>query len=103
MDEVVSWGLISKLRAKPMFRAALASTLASFYAEHTAAYATVVVAEDPADKDVVWVTQFWESKGTHEAVMTPQLMDAYGKSGALILAYEMQVETRPVMAPVSAT
>ncbi|MEZ0244829.1 MAG: hypothetical protein ACAH11_15755 [Sphingomonas sp.] len=100
-DERVTWGLISKIRAKPRWRDALAVTLTEFYAAHTAPYATVVVAEDAADKDVVWVTQFWESEAVHATIMVPDLLDAYGKSAALIERHEIEIVIRPVMEPVT--
>ena len=56
-----------------------------------------VVAAEPADPDVVWVTEVWESKGAHGAALTlPAVQEAIAAGRPLIAAFELRIETSPI-------
>lgn len=56
-----------------------------------------VVAEDPANPDVVWITEVWDSAERHRASLAlPAVRDAIARGKPLIAAFGQYVETRPV-------
>ena len=56
-----------------------------------------VVAKDAADENVVWVTEVWDAKSSHDASLSlPAVKNAIPQSKALVASFERVAETRPV-------
>jgi|TARA_R100000935_G_scaffold43411_1_gene65816 quinol monooxygenase YgiN len=55
-----------------------------------------VVASDPADANVIWITEVWDSQESHAASLSmPSVQEAIGKGRPLIAGMERIAETRP--------
>ena len=96
MEGAAMWGMIGKIKAQPGQRAALAAVL-------TAGSGTMpgclgyVVSEDLADADALWVTEYWDSKASHDASLSlPAVKDAIAKGRPLIAGFERGAELRPI-------
>lgn len=100
MDEANPWGCISRIRAKSGFRDGLMLKLRDDWAKLPGCVA-YIVAEDLADVDLIWVSEFWESReGREELLKDFRLMDAMGAARAFTAGEEFRAEFRPVLAPV---
>jgi quinol monooxygenase YgiN len=98
-DEQETYGLIAKIRCKPGARPALAAILNSDSGEMPGCIAYLIAA-DLKDEDVLWVTEFWESKHAHEeSLKLPAVQEAIAEGRPLIAGFEMAVETRPIIDP----
>lgn len=90
------FGLIGKMRAVAGKRDELIGILAA----GTGAMpgnVSYVIAEDPDDRDVIWVTEIWDSAETHAASLDlPEVREAITRGKPLIAAFEMHQTTRPV-------
>jgi quinol monooxygenase YgiN len=90
------YGLISKIKAQPGQRDALAAILL----EGTAAMPgclNYVVAIDPKDPDALWVTEVWDSQGSHKASLAlPSVKQAIAKGRPLIAGFGERFETNPL-------
>jgi quinol monooxygenase YgiN len=88
-------GLIGKIRAVPGERDELATILAGLGAmEGCRAY---VVAHDPSDEDVIWVTEVWDSAEAHRrSLELPSVQAAITRGRPLIASFDLRVETVPV-------
>jgi quinol monooxygenase YgiN len=90
------FGLIGKMRAATGRRADLIAIL-SEGTDAMPGCLSYVIAEDPADADVIWVTEVWDSEGAHRASLDiPAVRSAIIKGKPLIAAFEMHQTTRPV-------
>ena len=108
------YGLIGKMTAKAGERSALAALLLagltgmpgcprSTLFPYTTLFRSMpgclsyVVAEDPADPDVLWITEAWESQDAHRASLSlPSVQAAIAKGRPLIAGMETVAETRPI-------
>ena len=96
-DEIDSYGFIGKVRCHPGKRKALIAVLGSDYGAMPGCV-LYLVAEDLKDEDVLWITEIWESKGAHDqSLQLPGVKEAIAAGRPLIKAFEMAVETRPVL------
>ncbi|MCW3847801.1 antibiotic biosynthesis monooxygenase [Sphingomonas sp. LB-2] len=96
-DEIDSYGFIGKVRCHPGKRAALAAVLNSD-AGAMPGCILYLIAEDLKEADVLWITEIWESKSAHDqSLELPGVKAANAKGRPLIKAFEMAVETRPVL------
>lgn len=90
------YGLISKINAVPGQRDALAAILV----EGTRAMPgclSYVIASDLADGDALWITEVWDSQGSHRASLSlPAVQEAIAKGRALIVGFGSRVETAPI-------
>ena len=90
------YGLISKLNAVPGERDALAAILV----EGTQAMPgclSYVIAADSADEHALWVTEVWDSRGSHHASLSlPAVQAAIAKGRAMIAGFGSRVETVPI-------
>jgi quinol monooxygenase YgiN len=90
------YGLISKLNTVPGQRDALAAILV----EGTQAMPgcrSYVIASDPADDNVLWITEVWDGKESHQASLSlPAVHAAVGKGRAMIAGFGSRVETVPI-------
>ena len=90
------YGLIGKFRAKPGRRDSL---VAAMLDDDTPIPGCIsfVVATDPKDADVVWITEVWDSQASHKASLElPSVKDSIARGMPLIAAFEQHVETIPV-------
>lgn len=98
-DERETYGLIARIRARPGMGAALAAILNGDSGEMPGCIAYLVAA-DLKDDDVLWVTEFWESRLAHEeSLKLPAVQEAIAQGRPLIAGFEMSVETRPIIDP----
>ena len=90
------YGLISKLNTVPGQRDALAAVLV----EGTQAMPgclSYVIALDPADDNALWITEVWDSRGSHMASLSlPAVQAAIAKGRAMIAGFGSRVETVPL-------
>jgi quinol monooxygenase YgiN len=90
------YGLIGKFRAQPGKRDAL---VAAMLDDDTPIPGCVsfVVAHDPSDPDVVWITEVWDSQASHKASLAmPSVKASIERAMPLIAKFEMNVETTPI-------
>lgn len=89
------YGLIGKMIARPGQRDALAQILKDGVAGMPGCL-SYVVADDPANADLIWITEVWESKAAHDAALAlPSVLEAIRKGRPLIAGMELVAETRP--------
>jgi quinol monooxygenase YgiN len=90
------YGLIGKMRTVAGKRDELAAILL----EGTGAMPgclSYVVALDPADGDVLWITEVWDSEASHRASLAlPAVKDAISRGRPLIAGFESHTVTTPV-------
>lgn len=56
-----------------------------------------VVANDPTNAEIIWITEVWESKEAHAASLgLPSVRDAITKGRPLIAGMETVAETSPI-------
>ncbi|WP_374549296.1 putative quinol monooxygenase [Sphingobium yanoikuyae] len=90
------YGLIGKMTAQPGKRSALTEILVKGIVGMPGCV-SYVVADDPTDADVIWITEVWESKEAHAAsLQLPSVRDAITKGRPLIAGMERVAETAPV-------
>jgi quinol monooxygenase YgiN len=90
------YGLIGKFRAKPGQRDAL---IAAMLDDDTPipGCRSFVVATDPADADLVWITEVWDDQAAHKGSLElPSVKASIERAMPLIAAFEMNAETSPV-------
>ncbi|MCC2978987.1 putative quinol monooxygenase [Sphingomonas sp. IC4-52] len=90
------YGLIGKMRAQRGKRDALIAILMEGIAGMPGCL-SYVIANDPADPDIIWITEVWASKAAHQASLRlPSVRDAISRGRPLIAAMENIAETTPV-------
>lgn len=90
------FGLIVKLTVIPGKRAELIQLLAGSAAKMPGC-CSYIVAEDPASENILWVTETWDNRESHDAA--PQLrvvQNAMPLIKAMIVQIERIAETHPV-------
>ena len=56
-----------------------------------------VVAQDPADEELLWVTEAWDSQASHDASLSlRQVQDAIPRAKAIVANFEKIAVTTPV-------
>ena len=56
-----------------------------------------VVAKDPADATVIWITEVWDSAASHKASLNlPSVQEAIKKGRPLIVRFDQSFVTEPV-------
>jgi len=95
-QEVAMYGLIGKMTAKAGERGALAAILLEGLTGMPGCL-SYVVAADPADLDVLWITEAWASQDAHRASLSlPSVQAAIAKGRPLIAGMETLAETTPI-------
>jgi len=95
-EELHMYGLICKFKAQPGQRDRLIKLMLGDQ-EPIPGCISFVVAEDPTDADVVWITEVWESKEAHAlSLQMPKIKASIAEAMPLILSFELNVETNPV-------
>lgn len=90
------YGLIGKFRAKAGQRDALIAILLESSGGMPGCL-SYIVARDAADEDGIWVTEVWDSQGSHRASLSlPEVQQAIGKAKPLIAGFGERFETQPV-------
>jgi quinol monooxygenase YgiN len=90
------YGLIGRMTAQAGKRSALTAILLEGVAGMPGCL-SYVVADDPANADVIWITEVWDSKEAHAAsLQLPSVRDAITKGRPLIAGMETVAETFPI-------
>ena len=90
------YGLIGKMSATPGQREALAAILIDGLSSMPGCL-SYIVANDPADMDLLWVTEVWTEKDAHAASLSmPSVREAISKGRPLIGRMESVAETQPI-------
>jgi quinol monooxygenase YgiN len=89
-------GLINKIRVQAGQRDALLAILLESTGGMPGCL-SYVIARDPGDADVIWVTEVWADSASHKASLTlPSVQAAIGKARPLIADFESSIVTEPV-------
>jgi quinol monooxygenase YgiN len=90
------YGLIGKIEALDGQRDKLISVLLEG-CEGMTGCLSYVVAADPSDADVIWVTEVWESEERHQASLSlPSVRQAIARGRPLIAGFGERIVTAPV-------
>ncbi|MFV0644666.1 MAG: putative quinol monooxygenase [Sphingomonadaceae bacterium] len=90
------YGLIGKMKAQAGQRAALSAVLLDGLGDMPGCL-SYIVANDPVDNDILWITEAWESKEAHRASLSlPSVQQAIAKGRPMIETMETVAETIPV-------
>ncbi len=90
------FGLIGKLRARPDERDNLAAILVQSTGDLPGCLA-YIVSLDPADRDVIWITEVWDSEESHGAsLQLPSVKAAIERAKPLIYGFESRIPIEPV-------
>lgn len=90
------YGLIGKMLATPGKRDELVDILVKGVAGMPGCL-SYVVAKDATDPDAIWVTEVWDSAGSHQASLSlPSVQQAIAKGKSLIAGFGERFETEPV-------
>ncbi len=90
------YGLIGKMMAAPGQRDELAEILLEG-TEDMPGCLSYVIALDPADVDALWITEVWDSQGSHEASLAlPAVRQAIEKGRPLIAGFGERTITQPI-------
>jgi quinol monooxygenase YgiN len=90
------YGLIGKFIAHPGQRDALLEILLASTGDMPGCL-SYVVATDPSDPNVVWITEVWDNKQSHEASLAlPAVRAAIQKAMPLIASFGDGIVTAPV-------
>jgi quinol monooxygenase YgiN len=91
------YGLIVKLTSAPGRRAELIDVLGGDDSHTVAGCLSFIVAEDPANQDVLWITEVWDSEASHKASLDlPPSRAGLPPIETLITRYERIAVTKPV-------
>jgi quinol monooxygenase YgiN len=90
------YGLIGKMTTQPGKRDSLARILNDGVAGMPGCL-SYVIANDPVNSDLLWITEVWTNKQAHDASLSlPSVRDAITKGRPLISGMETVAETHPV-------
>jgi len=90
------YGLIVKLKVTPGKREEMIEVLRESAGDMPGCL-SYVVAEDSGDADTLWVTEVWDSVGSHDASLTlPAVKKAIPRGKELVVAFEKVAVTAPV-------
>lgn len=90
------YGLIGQFIAQPGQRDALTAILLESVGEMPGCL-SYVVAHDPENADLIWITEVWTDRESHQAsLQLPQVREAIGRARPLIAGFGSHNETAPV-------
>jgi len=90
------YGLIAKLSTHPGKRTELIQILSAAAAKMPGC-SSYILAEDPADETVLWVTETWDNRQSHDASLELRaVQQAMPLAKPLIASFERIAETSPV-------
>ena len=91
------YGLIVKLTSATGQRADLIEVLGGDDSHTIVGCLSFIVAEDPADNDVLWVTEVWDSEASHKASLElPPSKPGLPAIETLVARYERIAVTKPI-------
>jgi quinol monooxygenase YgiN len=89
------YGLIVKLTVVPGMRREMIGILTGSAANMPGCL-SYVVAKDANDENVVWVTEVWDSSGSHDASLSlPSVRNAIPRAKEIVADFEKIAVTRP--------
>ena len=90
------YGLIGKMLAVPGQRDALIDVLL-VGTNRMPGCLSYIIASDPADANVIWITEVWDTRASHAASLSlPAVQEAIAKGRPLIAGFGDRFETEPV-------
>jgi quinol monooxygenase YgiN len=90
------WGLIAKLTILPGRRDEIVGILTDS-TSNAPGCLIYVVAKDSADENVIWVTEVWDSKASHDdSLSLPAVKNAITQGKPLISNFERIAVTTPM-------
>lgn len=90
------YGLIAKITTHPGKRAELVQIL-SAAAANMPGCSSYILAEDPSDECILWITETWDNRQSHDASLELRaVQQAMPLAKPLIANLERIAETRPV-------
>jgi quinol monooxygenase YgiN len=90
------YGLIAKLTLHPGKREEATALLAASSKNMPGCF-SYVIAADARDANVLWVTEVWESRASHDASLTLRAVQAaIPKMKSLMAGFEKVAETEPI-------
>jgi len=90
------YGLIAKLRARPDQRDAVLAILLKGTSSMPGCLA-YIVSKDTSDPDVLWITEAWENRASHEAALAlPAVRAAITEAKPLLAGFETSIPIEPV-------
>jgi quinol monooxygenase YgiN len=88
------YGLLSKFKTAPGKRDELTALMLPKPGEVLPGCLSFIIANDPGDADLIWITEVWESMAAHKASLElPQVKQSIAKGMPLIVDFVMHVET----------
>ena len=91
------YGLIVKLTSAPGRRGELIEMMGGEDSDTVAGCLSFIVGEDADDANVLWITEVWESRESHEASMAaPAAKESFKDADTLIVGHEKIATTMPV-------
>jgi quinol monooxygenase YgiN len=94
--EAAMYGLIGKMSATPGQRDALIAMLLEGTGEMPGCL-SYIIATDPSDANAIWITEAWDSEGSHSASLSlPAVKAVIAKARPLIAGFSDRVVTTPV-------
>ena len=91
------YGLIVKLTSAPGRRNELISLMGGEDSHRIPGCLSFIVAEDAADENVLWITEVWTSRASHEASLAaPPIQASLAGADELIVSFEKIATTQPV-------
>lgn len=95
-EQTAMYGLIGKMRTQPGQRDALTAILLAGTGAMPGCL-SYVIAHDPADADVIWITEAWDSAESHAAsLQLAAVQAAIAQARPLIAGFGERFETIPV-------
>ena len=90
------YGLIGKFRALPGRRDDLVNLMKSGSAPMPGCI-SYVLATDPSDPDLIWITEVWETQAQHaDSVQIPAIAETIRQAMPLITSFDMHHHVTPV-------
>jgi quinol monooxygenase YgiN len=90
------YGLIGKMRAKPGKRDDILAILLRSI-DSMPGCLNYLVARDPSDAEVIWITEVWESEASHKASLAlPSVRAAIAEAKPMIQGFDSLTPTEPV-------
>lgn len=91
------YGLIVKLTSAPGRRNELIAMMGGEDSHTVPGCLSFIVAEDVGDENILWITEVWANKASHEAsLQTPPIKESLTDADTLIVAFEKIATTQPV-------
>ena len=90
------YGMIAKLTMVPGKREEMTALLKETAANMTGCF-SYIVAEDSVDENVIWVTEVWDKRASHDASLSlPAVRNAIPRAKEIVSNFERIAVTTPV-------